>query len=99
MTLQSYLTPFFASGSESRPVYVCFRHLELTGGSTLIRFHDCHHRWLDQCHLHHAGHKGITTNARNTSHFFITRNHFHHLTNPSALERRCTSANHVVRNG
>jgi len=62
-------------GSRSRTEYVCLRRLELTGGSTLIRFYDCHHLWLDQCHLHDAGGEGITTNTRNTSHFFITRNH------------------------
>lgn len=71
-------------GQRSRAQYVCFRHLELTGGSTLIRFYDCHHLWLDQCHLHHAGHEGITTNSRDTSHLFITRNHFHDFTSPGA---------------
>jgi len=57
-------------GERSRPEYVCFRHLEFTGGSTLIRFHDCHDLWLDQCQLHHAGHEGITTNTRDTSRLF-----------------------------
>ena len=71
-------------GERSRTEYLCLRHLELTGGSTLIRFYDCHHLWLDQCHLHHAGAEGITTNSRNTSHLFVTRNHFHDFTNPSA---------------
>jgi len=82
-------------GERSRTEYVCFRHLELTGGSTLIRFYDCHHLWLDQCHLHHAGHEGITTNTRDTSHLFITRNHFHDFTNPSATgEAMYLGANH-----
>ena len=82
-------------GERSRTEYVCFRHLELTGGSTLIRFYDCHHFWLDQCHLHHAGHEGVTTNTRDTSHLFITRNHFHHFTNPNATgEAMYLGANH-----
>lgn len=82
-------------GERSRTEYVCFRHLELTGGSTLIRFYDCHHLWLDQCRLHHAGHEGITTNTRDTSHLFITRNHFHDFTNPSATgEAMYLGANH-----
>ena len=82
-------------GERSRTEYVCLRHLELTGGSTLIRFYDCHHLWLDQCHLHHAGHEGITTNTRDTSHLFITRNHFHDFTKPSATgEAMYLGANH-----
>jgi len=71
-------------GERSRTEYVCFRQLEFTGGSTLIRFYDCHHLWLDQCLLHDAGAEGITTNTRDTSHLFITRNHFHGFTNPGA---------------
>lgn len=71
-------------GERSTTEYVCFRHLELTGGSTLIRFYDCHHVWLDQCHLHHAGAEGITTNSSDTSHMFITGNHFHHFINARA---------------
>jgi hypothetical protein len=82
-------------GERSRTEYVCFRRLEFTGGSTLIRFYDCHHLWLDQCHLHDAGGEGITTNTRDTSHFFITRNHFHHFTNPAATaEAMYLGANH-----
>jgi len=82
-------------GERSRTEYVCFRHLELIGGSTLIRLYDCHHLWLDQCHLHHAGHEGITTNTRDTSHLYITRNHFHDFTNPSATgEAMYLGANH-----
>jgi hypothetical protein len=71
-------------GGRSLTQYVCFGRLEFTGGSTLIRFYDCHHLWLHQCHLHHAGHEGITANARDTSHLFITRNHFHDFTNAGA---------------
>lgn len=82
-------------GERSRTEYVCFRHLELTGGSTLIRFYDCHRLWLDQCHLHHAGHEGITTNTRDTSHLYVTRNHFHDFTNPGATgEAMYLGANH-----
>ncbi len=82
-------------GERSRTEYVCFHHLEFTGGSTHIRFYDCHHLWLDQCHLHDGGGEGITTNTRDTSHLFITRNHFHHFTNPRATgEAMYLGANH-----
>ncbi len=82
-------------GERSRTEYVCLRDLELTGGSTLIRFYDCRHIWLDRCHLHHAGHEGITTNTRDTSHFFITRNHFHDFKQPGATgEAMYLGANH-----
>lgn len=82
-------------GERSRTTYLCFRGLEFTGGSTLIRFYDCHHLWLDRCHLHHAGHEGITTNTRDTSHLFITRNHFHDFTRPNATgEAMYLGANH-----
>ena len=64
-------------GESSRSEYVALRNLEITGGSTLIRFYDCQHIWLDRCHLHHSAAEGITTNSRDTSYFFITGNHFH----------------------
>ena len=71
-------------GEGERVEYLCLRGLEFTGGSTLIRFHDCRHVWLDRCHLHHAGSEGISTNTRDTSHFFITENHFHDFKEPGA---------------
>ena len=71
-------------GQRTKTEYLCFRHLEFTGGSTLIRFYDCRHLWLDRCRLHHAGAEGITANSRDTSHLFVTRNHFHDFTNPNA---------------
>ena len=71
-------------GEFSQTKFLCLRHLEFTGGSTLIRFYDCHHLWLDQCHLHDSGGEGITTNSRDTSHFFVTDNHFHHFNAPGA---------------
>ena len=82
-------------GDRSTTDFVCFRNLELTGGSTLIRFYDCHQLWLDQCELHHGGGEGITTNTHDTSHLFITNNHFHHFTNPKATgEAMYLGANH-----
>ena len=74
----------FNVGESSHAEFIGFRGLELTGGSTLIRFHDSSRIWVDRCHFHHAGHEGITTNTRDTSRFFITRNHFHHFTGPDA---------------
>jgi hypothetical protein len=71
-------------GERSAAQYLCLRHLELTGGSTLIRIYDGHHLWIDRCHLHHAGAEGITANARDTSHLFITGNHLHDFLQPKA---------------
>ncbi|MEC8475625.1 MAG: hypothetical protein VXZ38_13295, partial [Planctomycetota bacterium] len=71
-------------GEVSGTEFICLRNLEFTAGSTLIRFHDCHHVWLDRCHLHHAGAEGITTNTRDTSYLFITGNHFHDFDELSA---------------
>ena len=82
-------------GERSRTEFVCFRDLEITGGSTLIRFYDCREIWLDRCELHHAGHEGITTNTRHTEAFFITNNHFHHFLSPNATgEAMYLGANH-----
>ena len=84
-------------GENQLTEYVCLRNLELTGGSTLIRFYRCRHLWLDHCHLHHSGAEGITTNSRDTSHFFITGNHFHHFQSPNATgEAMYLGGNHSV---
>jgi hypothetical protein len=82
-------------GSRSATQYVCFGRLEFTGGGTLIRLYDCHQLWLHQCHLHHAGHEGITANSVDTSHLYITGNHFHDFTQPDATcEAMYLGANH-----
>lgn len=82
-------------GESSPTQYVCLRNLEITGGSTLIRLHDCRRVWLDRCHLHHAGAEGVTANTRNTSHLFITGCHLHHFTQPEATgEALYLGANH-----
>ncbi len=57
--------------------YLVLRHLELTGGSIVIRFYDCANVWLDRCELHHAEGGGITVNSRDTHRMYITRNHIH----------------------
>jgi hypothetical protein len=80
-------------GERSPCRYVCLRHLELTGGSIVIRFYDCQNVWLDQCELHHGQDGGITTNTRDTSHLFITRNHMHHFTSGTG-EAMYLGANH-----
>ena len=72
-------------GESSRTEFICLRAiLNLQVGQRLIRFQDCHHIWLDRCHLHHAGAEGITTNTRDTSYFFITGNHFHDFNESAA---------------
>ena len=64
-------------GERSACRYLALRHLELTGGSVVIRFYDVANVWLDSCELHHGRHGGITVNSRDTHHVFITRNHLH----------------------
>ena len=71
-------------GERSVAEFICFRGLELTGGSTLVRIHQGADLWLDRCHLHDAGHEGITTNTRDTSRIFITGNHLHGFAAPGA---------------
>ncbi len=64
---------------ESAPTrFVCFRHLEFTGGDDLIKLYDCRDVWIDQCHIHHGDGVGIATNSRDTERIYITRNEIHH---------------------
>ena len=86
---------------EGRPCrYLALQHLELTGGSVVIRFYDCAQVWLDRCELHHGQHGGITINSRDTDHIYITRNHMHHFMSGTG-EAMYLGANHgkvVMRN-
>lgn len=64
---------------ESAPTrFVCFRHLEFTGGDDLIKLYHCQDVWIDQCHIHHGDGVGIATNSRDTERIYITRNEIHH---------------------
>ncbi|MBD3419339.1 MAG: hypothetical protein GF398_04395 [Chitinivibrionales bacterium] len=57
--------------------FVCFRGLEFTGGSSMIRLYRCANVWIDSCTLHDGGGVGITANSSNTEYLFITGNlHF-----------------------
>lgn len=80
--------------------YLALRHLELTGGSVVIRFYDCAQVWLDRCELHHGEHGGITINSRDTQHMYVTRNHIHHFMGGTG-EGMYLGANHgkvIMRN-
>ncbi len=80
--------------------YLALQHLELTGGSAIIRFYDCAQVWLDRCELHHSQHGGITVNTRNTEQMYITRNHMHDFKSGTA-EAMYLGANHgkvIMRN-
>lgn len=61
-------------GENSLTQYVCIRGIEFTGTSHGIRFYDCSNVWLDQCHIHNTGDAALTTNTRDTSNMYITRN-------------------------
>jgi hypothetical protein len=61
-------------GVNSPARYVCFRELEFVGGSHGIRLYDCAQVWIDRCKVHDTGDVGISANARDTSHLYITRN-------------------------
>ncbi len=82
-------------GERSAGRFVCFRNIEFTGGSTLLRLYDCQNVWIDQCHFHHSAAEGITANSHDTQYVFITNNHFHHFENPAATgEAMYLGANH-----
>jgi len=61
-------------GVNSPARYVGFRGLEFVGGSHGIRLYDCAQVWIDRCNIHNTGDVGISANARDTSHLYITRN-------------------------
>jgi hypothetical protein len=58
--------------------YVCFRGLEITGGSHGVRLGHCQHVWIDRCHIHHTGDVCLSANTADTSHLHVTRNEIHH---------------------
>ena len=57
--------------------YVCFRGLEVTGGSAGIKLHNADNTWIDDCHIHHVGEAGIAANSSDTEFLYLTRNHIH----------------------
>ncbi len=61
-----------AGGGPAR--YLCIRNLEITGGDSLVRLHDCRNVWIDQCYIHDGDGVGITANSADTSLLYITRN-------------------------
>lgn len=82
-------------GESGGASYLHLQGLEITGGSTLIRLYDCHDIWIDQNHLHHAGHEGLTANSRDTREIYITGNTLHDFTQPEATgEALYLGANH-----
>jgi hypothetical protein len=62
--------------------FLCLRGLEITGGSQLLRLHDCHDIWVDRCHLHHGEHGALTANSADTHRLHITRCEIHHPGGP-----------------
>jgi len=72
-------------GDAGQPTrYVVIRGLEFTGGSVLMRIYDCAYLWVDQCYLHDGGAGGLTANAVDTHHLYITRNEIHDPGGPSS---------------
>ncbi|MCA8915825.1 MAG: right-handed parallel beta-helix repeat-containing protein [Planctomycetes bacterium] len=64
-------------GENSQTKYLCIRGVEFTGISHGIRFYDCTQVWFDGNHVHNTGDACITTNTRDTSYMYITRNDLH----------------------
>lgn len=54
--------------------FVCFAGIEFRGGSHGIRLYDCGSVWVDRCKIHETADVGISANAADTSHLYITRN-------------------------
>ncbi|MBD3343971.1 MAG: hypothetical protein GF401_02790 [Chitinivibrionales bacterium] len=64
-----------AAQSGDTTTFVCFRGLEFTGGSSMLRLYRCANVWVDSCELHDGGNVGITANSANTEYLYLTRNH------------------------
>lgn len=58
--------------------FVCFRGLEITGGSIGLRLDACSDVWVDQCLIHHTAQAGLAANTRDTAFLYITRNEISH---------------------
>lgn len=81
--------------------YLCLRGLEITGGSQLLRLHNCNNVWIDGCHLHHGRHGAITANTADTHHLYLTRNEIHHPGGPEGTNEGmylgANNGRHVMR--
>jgi hypothetical protein len=66
-----------AASAGDTTTFVCFRSLEFTGGSSMIRLYRIANVWIDSCTLHDGGGVGITANSANCEYVFITRNHIY----------------------
>jgi len=60
------------SGAPAR--YLCLRRLEFVGGSHGVRLFDCANVWIDQCKIRDTGDVGLSANAHDTDHLYLTRN-------------------------
>lgn len=61
-------------GADAPARYVCFAGIEFLGGSHGVRLFDCANIWIDRCKIHETADVGISANAADTSHLYITRN-------------------------
>ena len=85
-----------ASGSPSR--YICFRHLEFTGGDDLIKIYDAANVWIDRCYIHDGDGVGIAANSADTEYLYITRNEIDDPGNPhDTAEGMYLGANHAAQ--
>jgi hypothetical protein len=65
-------------GSGGAARYLVLSQLEITGGDIGLRLYDAANVWVDRCHVHHCAGAGITANAVNTDHLYLTRNEVDH---------------------
>lgn len=64
--------------AQCEPQYVVVRGLEITGGWNGLVMHQGNNVWIDQCHIHHTGNRGIAMTTGDTEYVWITNNHIHH---------------------
>lgn len=57
--------------------HLCFRGIEITGGSHGVRLGQCNDVWIDRCYIHHTGEVCLSANTADTQRLFITRNKIH----------------------
>ncbi len=61
-------------GESGATKFVAFSGLEFTGGDTLVKLYDCSNIWIDYCYIHDGDGVGISANASDTNHIYITNN-------------------------
>ncbi|MCW1884184.1 right-handed parallel beta-helix repeat-containing protein [Luteolibacter flavescens] len=71
-------------GTAANASYLSLEGLEITGGSSGLRFGTCSNVRVDRCKIHHTGNDGIQANSRPIEKAYFTRNQIHDIGAPDA---------------